>query len=181
MIRVLLIMVMLLFTSCASPSIIRLTPKQKGVDYRLIPYVVEYKYLIDTDKYEDRFNNLSLNFVPELKGSTIGRCWWLLNDRYEIEIDKKWWDSKWTSFLDKQFVVWHELEHCIRFRMHTNRVKKIYDIEDLLDEIGYLLGIIPKPGYFKDGCPVSIMNSHSMSHKCQSDHYQDYIRDIMLY
>ncbi len=170
------IVAMLLLSSCSVMP--RTQSKQKGIDPIFAPYVEDYRNIIGYNKYEHRFNKISINFVTDLSKRAIGRCWWLLDGNTEIEIDKEWWDSYWTSHLDKRMTVYHELEHCIRYRLHTNRVSKINSVESFLDEIGYWLGIIPKPGFLEDGCPSSIMNSYSASTTCQEKHYEYYIEEM---
>jgi len=162
------------FSSCAVYP--RVTPKQKGVDKTFEPYIKEYRYLIGQDSYSDRFKKLHMNFT-DLEPGILGRCWWLLNGELEIEMDKEWWYS-YASFYDRQFVAYHELEHCIRKRMHTNRKEEIENIVDFWEEILYMVGIIPKPGSLPDGCPASIMHSHSLELHCQVKHYNYYIKEI---
>lgn len=169
-----LITISLLLTSCS--TLPRMIHKKKGIDPTFKPYIEEYRNMIGKDKYDWKFKRLSVNFV-DLERPAIGRCWWLINGGYEIEIDRVWWTF--SSQISKRFTMYHELEHCIRFRMHTDRKTEIDSIGDFFDEIGYLLGIIPKPGYLKDGCPASIMNSYSIAESCQEKHYNHYIDEII--
>lgn len=175
-VRNLWFLILLIFsTSCAGITTPRLTTKIPGTDKEFEPYIREYKYMIDTKIYDKRFKNLSMNF-SKLEGNTVGTCWWLLNGDLEIEIDSTHWRN--GTIIDRQFLAYHELEHCIRQRMHTNRVLKINSILDLLDEIGYYIGIITKKGTLPDGCPASLMHSHTMSWRCQQKHFQFYIDEI---
>lgn len=173
-----LIFIILLTTSCAVMP--RVVPKQKGIAPIFEPYISDYRQIIGKDKYDYRFKRLSINFA-ELDGNVLGRCWWLLGGGVEIEIDKDWWYGFWTTQMDKKLVVYHELEHCIRYRLHTDRKEKIKNVLDIFDEIGYFLGLIDKPGFFSDGCAVSLMNSYTESTYCQEKHYSDYIKEMVDY
>lgn len=75
-------------------------------------------------------------------------------------------------------MLYHELEHCIRYRMHTNKKKYIKNISDIFEEIGYYMGLIPKSGFLEDGCPTSLMHSHAMSYYCRNKHYKYYIEEL---
>jgi len=158
----------------------RFVHKNKGIDSTFDPYIAEYRSIIGEEKYEHKFKRLSFNFA-KLTPGVLGRCYWLIGGGYEIEIDREWWNRSWSGFLSKKLVVFHELEHCIRFRLHTNRVTKINSAADFFDEIGYFLGIINKPGYLKDGCPSTVMNSSVSGYKCQSKHYNMWIKEMMDY
>lgn len=160
-----------------SNKYIRSIPNQPGVDPYFKEYVQEYRNIIGHKKYEERFNSLSMNFVPTIGGNVIGRCYWLLNGGYEIEIDKKWWHNSYASFNQKKFLIFHELEHCIRYRMHTDK-KEIDTIVDFFEMIGRYIGLISEKGYLPDGCPASIMHSTSIDAWCAYRHYLYYIREM---
>ena len=169
--------VILLFFSLQSCAVSpRYSPKQKGIDPEFKPYIQEYRNIIGKNKHKDRFERLHMNFV-NLDSGILGRCFWLLNGEYEIEMDREWWYS-YASFYDKQFVAYHELEHCIRYRLHSNRKEEIENIADFWEEVLFQIGIIDKPGYLKDGCPASIMHSHNTSDWCHIKHYTYYIKEI---
>jgi hypothetical protein len=154
----------------------KVTTEIEGIDPTFEPYIQEYRKIIGEDKYPKKFENLHMNFA-EFKDEAVGRCWWLLNG-YEIQIDRTWWDSYWTTPYAKQFLVYHELEHCIRKRMHSNRKGKIEHPVDFFEEVLFYMGIIDKPGYLYDGCPASLMHSHVMSNRCREKHYGYYLKEI---
>ena len=176
-VRALLIFILLITQSCAGMHLPRISPKQEGVDKQFEPFIEEYRYIIGEDSYPHRFERLHMN-LANLEDSIIGRCWWLLNGDYEIEIDRNYWYNIRNSALDKQFTIYHELEHCIRYRSHTNRKEKIENIVDFFEEIGYRIGLVSKPGFLPDGCPISLMHSHSFSWECQNKHYNYYIKEM---
>ena len=173
--KILLITALLIsLTSCAATP--RISPKKRGIDPEFKPYIQEYKFIIGKG-YESKFKKLSMNFA-NLSPGVLGTCYWLLNGEYEIEINKNWWYNEYTNFIDKKFVSYHELEHCIKHRLHSDRKKKVEDIVDFWEEILYQVGIISKPGYLEDGCPASIMHSVIFSFSCQIKHYDYYIDEI---
>jgi hypothetical protein len=172
-------LISLLLVSCGSVTLPRVSAKKKSIDPVFKPYIAEYRNLIGKHKYQHKFDVLSMNFTI-LPGTTIGRCWWLLNGDLEIEIDKRYWDF-YNNTIDRQFLVYHELEHCIRSRMHTNRNRQIGGLSDFFDEIFYHLRLIPQKEYLDDGCPVSLMHSSTMSKSCQEKHYLYYLYEIINY
>jgi hypothetical protein len=171
--KIMLFLLLTLF-SCSS-SVPRISTQQKGVDSEFTPYIDNYKYIIGEGKYTQEFKHLHMNFA-KLEGSIVGRCWWLLNGDYEIEIDPDYW--RWNSFAAKEFLVYHELEHCIRKRMHTNKKDEIDNIADFFEEIVYQLGLIDRYGYLKDGCPSSIMHSTTLSESCRWKHREYYLDEL---
>jgi hypothetical protein len=174
--KILLLLLNLFFvTSCAGIERPRFTPKQKGINQEFKPYIENYRYIIGEGEYSRRFNYLHMNFA-KLNGSTVGRCWWLLNGELEVEIDVDYW--QWVDFVAKEFLVYHELEHCIRQRMHTNSKEKIRNIIDFFEEVGFRLGLIKKLGYLKDGCPASLMHTYTLSSTCRAKHYYYYLNEI---
>lgn len=169
---------LLFFISCSTQ--LRMSHKQKGIDPTFEPYVTEYRHLIGKDKFVERFDKLSINF-KDLDDKTVGRCFWLVLGGYEIEINEKWW--KYYMFYPevKELVMYHELEHCIRYRFHTDKKEYINSVSDFFERVLYYIGIIPENGYLRDGCPVSIMHSQVMSHYCRNKHYEYYIQEIIKY
>lgn len=175
--RKLLIILLLIFSTSACSTMPRVTHHQKGVDPTFEPYIDSYRIIIGKDKYKDKFEVLSMNF-KKLEAGTVGKCWWLLDGGYEIEIDPDWWYQNMFYPKAKEFLAYHELDHCIRYRMHTDRKGEIETIVDFFEEIGYYIGMIPKPGYLSDGCPASLMHSHVMSDRCREKHYYYYIKEL---
>lgn len=178
-VKILLLITMFLFPSCSGLVLPRITPHKKGVDKAFKHHIVSYKKIIKNERrYKPKFKVLSMNFA-ELSETVVGRCWWLLNGDLEVEIDTKYW--KMASFIDRQFLVYHELEHCIRGRLHTNKKENIENILDFFEEILYYLGFKSGKAYLKDGCPNDIMNTHTMGWLCQQKHYTYYLDKIKNY
>ena len=176
MIKFYLLGIILFLNSCS--ALPRVRQQQKGIDPTFKPYIESYRNIIGKDNHKHKFSRLSMNF-KKLESGTVGKCWWLLNGDFEIEIDPDWWYQYYTfDPIARELLAYHELEHCIRYRMHTNRKKEINNIADFFEEIGYYLGLIEKPGYLKDGCPASLMHSHIMSYDCRKKHYYYYIQEL---
>ena len=165
----------LLFYSCS--ALPRATHHKKGIDPVFKPYIESYKTIIGKSKYEYKFKKLSMNF-KKLENDVIRKCWWLLDGGYEIEVDPDWWYGNIFDPEAQEFLAYHELEHCIRYRLHSNKKDEIENISDFFEEIGYYLGILSKPGYLSDGCPASLMHSHVMSYRCRKKHYIYYIKEL---
>lgn len=180
--KILILAVLIFCKSCASDAI-RISPKTKGIDPEFKDYIKSYEYIIKYKNkkytiYKNRINKLSMNFA-DLEDSAIGRCYWLLNGEYEIEIDKAWWNS--SGQLSKQFLAYHELEHCIRQRMHTHPKSSNISFLEFLEVLAQKLGLVERSGFFKDGCPDSIMYPYDNGEYCAYLHYEDYIEEIYKY
>ena len=176
-------LILIFLVSCSSEAV-RVRPSKRGIDPTFAPYVRDYSNIINSKHknnrhvYNQRIDKLSMNFT-NLEGATIGRCHWLLNGEFEIEIDQRYWDR--AGFLSKQFLIYHELEHCIRFRMHTHEDAYKTSIWQYIEHWAQLIGIIPKRGYFEDGCPNSIMHPSDSGEWCHLEHYNSYIDEIIEY
>lgn len=173
-----ILLILMFLASCSSMS--RVNYKQEGIDPEFKPYIESYRILIGKNNYKKSFQRLNLNFA-DLKNGAVGRCWWLANGGYKVEIDTSFWYDNMFDPMVKEFLIYHELEHCIRYRMHTNKPFEINSFSDFWGTIGYYLGFMGRKGYLKDGCPASIMHSHIMSWKCRPKHYMYYIKEIMNY
>jgi hypothetical protein len=171
--------------NCCSGGLIKTNHKYQGVDVEFEPYIKQYKTVIlqkNKDKeslYDERINDLSVNFSDDLDNNTLGQCTWLLNGGYEIEINRYYWKN--STFIGKEFLIFHELEHCVRFRGHTDIKQKRESLWDYIEAIAQALGIIEKKGFFKDGCPKSIMYPYDTSELCNINHYNEYIQEIVDY
>lgn len=176
-------LILVLLTSCSSEAI-RVRPGKRGVDPVFVPYIKDYSSIINSKNkkhkyiYDQRISKLSINFT-NFEGSTIGRCHWLLNGEFEIEIDKIYWER--APFMSKQFLVYHELEHCIRFRMHTHEDIYKKSIWQYIEHLAQLIGLIPEKGFFEDGCANSIMYPSDLGGWCHFAHYNEYIEDMIQY
>jgi hypothetical protein len=180
--NIIIILSIFLSNSCSS-EMIENNFKQT-VDYEFESYLKDYKTIInskDNSKeklYDSRIDRLSVNFA-DLDKNVLGECTWQFDGSYKIEISKSYWKT--STFIGKQFLIYHELEHCVRFRPHSHLKKKKEDIWDYIEALGQFLGIIEKKGFFKDGCPDSIMYPYDTSELCNINHYNEYIEEMANY
>ena len=175
---VVLIYIAVFVNSCSGLTLPRISTYNEGINPIFIPYIKSYRGLIGEGEYQDRFDKLSVNFA-DIKGTVIGKCWWVLDGDLEVEIDTKYWNN--GDFFDKMFLIYHELEHCIRSRLHTDRKLVINNVLDLFEEIAHILGIFEDRGYLKDGCPYSLMHSYTMGSYCRNKHFGYYLDEIHNY
>jgi len=177
--KILIIYCLFALSSCSFALVNRMSEK-KGVDPTFHLYIEKYKQIIKYEKYKYRFENMSMNFGDlESKDDkkVIGRCKNLLSGEAEILIDRTWWFSNSTA-LDREFTIYHELEHCIRYRPHTDLTEKVDDFSSFFERIGYYLGLIRRNEMLIDGCPYSIMHSTTFDYYCQQKNYDHYIKEI---
>lgn len=94
----------------------------KLVDEPLVPYVNEYKGLLD--KYcKNKVYNQSPHYMIELSDELeseddIGVCYRKLNG-FHIKIKNKWWQAN-TDPDDRRELMFHELAHCFINQDHVN-------------------------------------------------------------
>lgn len=169
--------------SCGTTDI-PLKPRKKGKQKELLVYLESYKQLVPLHPIQKkRIKRLHMNILPinaeKKDGSTIiGRCWYYGSGDLEIVISKDFWENPFTTVLDKEFVVYHELEHCVRYRSHTNARKKVDNIIDFFERLAFAVGFFSAKQDLPDGCPASLMNSSTMSAYCQNQHYIYYINEM---
>lgn len=142
------------------------------VDPTFNDFVTEFKHISKkTDKrhYED----LSIVFSEKDMGDAIGTCYESIFYS-KIEISKDFWT--YSNYIDKQALIYHELGHCVCNLGHTDISNSGAWYERIIYKIKYwMFGDEEK---FKDGCPISWMNSNIVSSDCSYRHFDEYIADI---
>lgn len=174
------ILITVLLSSCAGYAS---KTSEYTVDPEFEPYVQEYLHIINSKHpkegyYEEKIKNLPIHF-DTLDEDTMGECNWGLFGDKNIKISKKQWNS--VDFVGKQFLIYHELEHCVRGRVHTNIKKKPVYFWDYVEAFAEKIGLIKQKGFFADGCPSSIMYPYDTSTICNDRHYNDYIEEMANY
>jgi hypothetical protein len=105
----------------------------------------------------------------------IGVCYDNIFSR-KIEIDRDFWT--YSSYIDKQVLINHELAHCVCNLEHSD----IPEPENLnfFQKIYYKIKswFVEDDNNFEDGCPKSWMNSSIVSSQCSYAHYIEYVKDI---
>lgn len=163
--------------SCATPKNIRLQPQHKGINPTFYPFVMDYLSIVPVNKFKV-YQRLTIDF-KKLDGDVVGRCFWFYDGRYEIDIDPGYWNR--SNWIQKQFLMYHELEHCVRKRMHTDKDDKVHDLPSFFSNLFIYMGLVNTNWYLEDGCPISIMHSTTMENDCNEKHYHYYIKEMMDY
>lgn len=172
--KILTILLLFIQTSCSSVEI-RMVKKHKGIDPSFKPYIEEFKYLSRGKVKDKDFEGLSIGFRDYAKNvNTVGTCHYTV---FEIDINKKWWNSYYRSFEEKYELIFHELGHCVLKRGHTE-IPSHNGFLAWLERIGFRLGLFSQKGYLKDGCPASIMHPYTLSQTCMNRHYYYYINEL---
>lgn len=83
------------------------------------------------DRFEEEANKRNLSFSTEVEetkvllveiisGGVLGQCVRDEENPNQVHLDRTYWEDEMTTDLDKEFVVFHELGHCILNRDHIN-------------------------------------------------------------
>jgi hypothetical protein len=121
---------------------------------------------------------VSMGFKKIKRGNVIGVCTYGGNWR-EIDVDIDFWlnnppSARWA-------LVFHELAHCYCTSGHDYGEDKEYP-ESLAERIAQALDWREKggerPGYWDDGCPVSILYPKLVDSDCFLMHYQEYVKEM---
>lgn len=83
------------------------------------------------DRFEEEANKRNLTYATEVEetkillveiinGGVLGQCVRSEEESNQIHVDRSYWEEDTTSDLEKEFVVFHELGHCILNRDHIN-------------------------------------------------------------
>jgi hypothetical protein len=155
-----------LLSKCSSTN--KIKPEYNGVDSELIKYVKEYKELA---KMRDiTFNhNVTIGF-KKLDGDTVGITWYGLGWR-EIDIDKYFW--KYSTPMEKECLIFHELDHAYCDRSHDFGNGTPYPEYAIWKD-----GKEPQIGRYNDGCPLSIMFPAILGDNCMLVHYNEYLTEL---
>ena len=115
--KILLILVILFQSSCASGFEIRIQKKHSKIDKEFQPYIDDFiKVSKGKVKKSDMYNlSMGLYDYPKGQEQVLGTCHIGAN---EIDINKKWWSS-YATLSERTELIFHELGHCILKRGHT--------------------------------------------------------------
>lgn len=159
------------FLTCCCTIIVTdlsFVPKKSGIDPKAKPYVDKWMNLAK-EKGLIFDHNVSVNFENIDKDSIVGICHYGLGFR-EITLDNKYWNT--YSDTKKFMLVLHESGHCNCNRVHGWTENHIYE-----NDGGYLHP--GKDGFFKDGCPITVMFPYNVEDFCYKAHYSEYIKDML--
>lgn len=174
--RLILALLGIVSLATCSTQNFRLKPEHKGVEPKLQAIVDKY---MDLSKQNDiRFyNKVSIGF-KKLDSPAVGVCWtggWFR----EIDIDPDYWKE--ITNLSKQTLLFHELTHCYCGRPHDYGKSKRYPESEearLKQAIVWIVEGGERPGFWEDGCPVSIMYPVVIDDFCMRAHYGEYMTEM---
>ena len=138
------------FAACCTIDIgaRRMSPRYKGVDPELTNYVNDYTSLakqsgiVFTHKVTIGFTDIKDDYIIGLTNYGLGFR--------EIDIDRQYW--KGSSTMTRRILMYHELSHAYCYREHDFGEDRPYG-EAKENRKNNHKG----EGFFKDGCPISIM------------------------
>lgn len=121
----------------------------------------------DLKKYKERVIGLA----------TYGGEW------REIDLDREYWEK--ATWLTKIALLYHELTHAYCTRRHDWAKDKKYrdpDMQAVIDlfnpEMPPLSLLWPPPGFYDDGCPLSLMHPTIIDDECTQKHYSEYVKEM---
>lgn len=172
-----LICILFLFDGCAASPKIKIMPEYHGVDPRAQGYVDEYMYL-SRQKHIEFDDTVTIGFKNLNEGNIIGLCTYGGPWR-EIDIDINYWNN--SSKMTHMALLFHELTHCYCGRDHDYGPKSKYpetEAARIARALQWKAEGGPRPGYWDDGCPVSLMYPVIVDDDCTRAHYNEYIEEM---
>lgn len=160
------------------PKTFKQTPEWLFIDIRAWDMYQEFIELSARNNIHFT-HNVSVGFKKINKGDVIGQCHYLRGHR-EVDLDLAWWNSH--TYIESKFLLFHELAHCLCTRDHdfgngeqfvTDPVQKWF-FKNLEDFFG-----VTRKGFYKDGCPMSIMAPEIASYDCLLKYGQEYKKEML--
>lgn len=172
-----LVVILLALFNCSAPDTIKIRPEYPGVDSHVKELVDEYLSL--SRQNHIRFDKkVTVGFKSIKQGTVIGYCTYGGYFR-EIDLDVNYWND--STSISRMSLVYHELAHCYCGRNHDFGPNLNYP-ENSLDKLRKAMQWTfehgPLPGYFKDGCPTSLMFPVAVDDWCVVRHYSEYIVEM---
>lgn len=133
-------------------SFIRIKPKHKGIDSEFSRYV--NSFIHRSRGKVANVENLTMGFdiLPTVEdGQIVGTCSYVIPNLAEIDIHYPFWIN--SPSVKREFLIYHEMIHCMCHSLHRNKMKK-------------------------DGCPESIMHEKTMPVICSIRHYRHYVKEM---
>jgi hypothetical protein len=159
-------------------------PDHIGIAPDLIKYQVSYGTLALLHGINFR-RAITIGFskikLKKGKKHVIGLCTYGKNFR-EIDIDLEFWAT--ASEKSRRSLIYHEMTHCYCTRDHDwgSGIRYPDDqstISMLIDKIEIHLIHKPVEGFYKDGCPLSIMHPVIVDDDCADNHWADYEQEML--
>jgi hypothetical protein len=169
--------ILLLLSACADPVPIKNHPEHVGVDPHVQSLVDEYVWLSKQNHIEFD-QQVTIGFKEIDQGAVVGECTVAPTFR-EIDLDITYWNN--TTNTTHLAVLFHELTHCYCLRMHDYGKDLPYP-ESSADRVKVALEWRlhggPRPGYWDDGCPASLMHPSVVDDDCVKAHYDQYVQEM---
>jgi hypothetical protein len=171
------IMILTASLSSCSGLPIKTKPDYEGVDPRTQKLVDEYLWL-STQYHIKFYNKVTIGFRNINEGKVVGFC---SNGGFfrEIDLDINYWNN--STNTTRTALLFHELAHCYCGRDHDyGKDLKYPETEALRREraLQWLIEGGPRPGYWDDGCPVSLMYPMVVDNECMRTHYREYTEEM---
>lgn len=166
----------LLLSSCCSTKV-KIAPEYQGVDERAQRLLEEYMWLSIQNNITF-YNKVTIGFKKIGRDDVVGLCTYGLTFR-EIDLDIDYWQNSTSS--QKIALLFHELTHCLCHRGHDysgyDKYPESYT-ERLIQALEWKVKGGPKPGFFDDGCPISLMYPIVVDDDCLRAHYDQYVKEM---
>lgn len=151
-----------------------------GIDPELQVYVDDYVDRAKARGFEFK-HSITVGFKTINEGAVIGLCTYNKQWR-EVDIDVPFWES--ARFKSRMVLVFHELTHCLCSRGHDYGEGKEYPnsfVRKVIDNINFQIPYraAQKPGYYEDGCALSIMTPTIEDESCIQAHEEDYMKEML--
>lgn len=171
-----LLVIMASSCSCSGRKI-KLVPDYKDVDPRVQKYVDEYMWL-STQNNIQFYNKVTIGFKKIKDGNVIGTCTYGGFFR-EIDIDIDYWNN--STKAERMALIFHELTHCYCGRGHDYGENLEYpetEMARIARALQWKMRGGPRPGYWDDGCPFSLMYPVVVDDDCTLAHYAEYTAEM---
>jgi hypothetical protein len=158
-------------------NIFNVSPEFTDIDPKAWNYVQEYKKLAKIQGIEFK-NNVNIGFKKINQGTVIGLTTYGHGFR-EIAIDEYFWST--STLLQKEGLLLHELNHAYCTRSHDYAKGKEYpktEEERRRQAKSWTKPGEAIPGYYTNGCPLSLMYPTILDDYCMMIHYNDYVEEL---
>jgi hypothetical protein len=169
--------VLVLLNSCSNGQFVKFRPEYPGVDPKVQNIVDEYMYLSKQDHLEF-YNTVTIGFKKLNSNDVIGVCTYGLGFR-EIDLDTTYWNE--STNTSHMALLFHELTHCYCGRDHDYSDGIKYpktEAARLVQALQWKIRGGERPGYWDDGCPISVMHPVILDDICMLSHYSEYTKEM---
>lgn len=169
--------ILLFLSACTQPIPSKHHPEYVGVDPKVQTLVDEYMWLSKQNHVEFK-HKVTIGFKVINEGAAVGLTSFGWSFR-EIDIDSTYWDH--ATKTSRMALVFHELTHAYCGRDHDyGNGTKYPDTEEkrIHEAMEWVVKGGPRPGYWDDGCAVSLMYPVVLEDDCILEHYQEYTKEM---